>query len=112
MSGAFLPNASTATIADAKVRDYLLDPSHPQNGGKAAFFTAFGFDRLRWTELRDALLSHPLANRVMRERPSSHGRTFRVRCTLWTPDGRNPCITTVWAIIPASSDPKFVTAFP
>jgi hypothetical protein len=38
MSGSQLPNATTATVADAKVRDYLLNANHPGNGGKAAFF--------------------------------------------------------------------------
>jgi Domain of unknown function (DUF6883) len=112
MSGAFLPNARAATVAEAKVRDYLLDPAHPQNGGKSAFFSGFGFDRLRWTEMRDALLGHPLANQVERVRRNPYGTTFGVRCTLSTPNGRNPCITTVWVIDPSGSDPKFVTAFP
>jgi hypothetical protein len=35
------------------------------------------------------------------------------RCAaLSTPDGRNPCVTMVWAIDPSSSGPRFVTAFP
>jgi hypothetical protein len=38
-----LPNAHAAFVADAKVRDYLLNPQHPGNGGKATFFTSFGF---------------------------------------------------------------------
>jgi hypothetical protein len=34
------------------------------------------------------------------------------RCAaLSTPDGRNPCVTMVWAIDPSSSGPRFVTAF-
>src|SRR5277367_3328968 len=31
-----LPNAHAAFVADAMVRDYLLNPQHPGNGGKAA----------------------------------------------------------------------------
>ncbi|HVC62372.1 MAG TPA: hypothetical protein VND19_18670 [Acetobacteraceae bacterium] len=112
MSGALLPNAYAAMVAAAKVRDYLLDPAHPGNGGKAAFFNAFGFDRLRWTEMRDALLGHPRANQVARVQPTSYGTKYCVRCTLSTPDGRNPCITTVWVIDLPSGAPKFVTAFP
>ena len=43
MSGRPLPNAHEAVVPAAKVRFYLLDPTHPGNGGKAAFFAAFGF---------------------------------------------------------------------
>ena len=51
MSGAPLPGAHAAVVPDAKARDYLLDPGHPGNGGKAAFFNAFGFTgtpRIGW----------------------------------------------------------------
>ncbi|HXT78578.1 MAG TPA: hypothetical protein VN702_03370 [Acetobacteraceae bacterium] len=59
MSGTRLPNAYSAIVPDEKVRDYLLDPAHSDNQGKAGFFNRFGFTRLRWTILRDALRDHP-----------------------------------------------------
>jgi hypothetical protein len=43
MSRAAVPNAMGAYVADAKVRGYLLNPSHPSNGGNAGFFNRFGF---------------------------------------------------------------------
>jgi hypothetical protein len=70
MSGAPLPNATAATAADAKLRDYLLNAGHPANGGKAAFFQMFGFTRAAWTVLKAALLDHPLANLVIATTPS------------------------------------------
>jgi len=59
MSGTPLPNASPAVVPTAKLRHYLLDASHPGNGGKAAFFGAFGFTLRSWQTLRDVLLEHP-----------------------------------------------------
>ena len=112
MSGAFLPNARSASIADAKVRDYLLHASHPNNGGKADFFTRFGFSRTRWIELRDALLEHARANLVEQVQRSPYGTRYRVRCDLQTPDGRNPCIKTVWVIDATAANPTLVTAYP
>ncbi|HWH91799.1 MAG TPA: hypothetical protein VNV64_08385 [Candidatus Binatia bacterium] len=38
-----LPNADAAVVAQEKIRDYLLNAAHPDNGGKAAFFVALGF---------------------------------------------------------------------
>jgi hypothetical protein len=51
MSGYALPNAHAALVADAKIRDYLLDPQHPGNGGKAGFYASFGFTLRDWPKL-------------------------------------------------------------
>ena len=32
-----LPNAHLAIVQQEKVKEYLLNPAHPDNGGKAAF---------------------------------------------------------------------------
>ncbi len=46
-----LPNAGAAVVAREKIRDYLLNPGHPDNGGKAAFFP----DKSAWEKLSRAL---------------------------------------------------------
>ena len=38
-----LPNAHLAVVERAKIVEYLLNPAHPDNGGKAPFFMALGF---------------------------------------------------------------------
>jgi hypothetical protein len=35
-----MPNADLAVVDQDKVADYLLNPAHPENGGKAPFFLA------------------------------------------------------------------------
>ena len=40
---------------DAKVREYLLSPTHPVGRFKSVFFIALGFSPDRWEALRDAL---------------------------------------------------------
>jgi hypothetical protein len=40
-----LPNSGSTIIEREKVTDYLLNPAHPDNGGKAAFFLLLGFNR-------------------------------------------------------------------
>jgi hypothetical protein len=52
-----LPNADLAVVADAKVRDYLLSPSHPVGRFKSSFFAALGFTVANWEDLRDAFLA-------------------------------------------------------
>jgi hypothetical protein len=112
MSGAGLPNAHRAFVADVKVSLYLLDPAHPNNGGKAALFNRFGFTQLTSTALRNALRVHPQVNPVIRAMPNPYGAKYLVECSLLSPDGRNPYIHTVWIIDPSGSAPRLVTAFP
>lgn len=38
-----LPNADLAVVEREKIIEYLLNPEHPDNGGKAAFFASLGF---------------------------------------------------------------------
>ncbi|MEI8197654.1 MAG: DUF6883 domain-containing protein [Phycisphaerae bacterium] len=38
-----LPNAPLANVEVSKITQYLLNPAHPDNGGKARFFLALGF---------------------------------------------------------------------
>ncbi len=111
-SSAQLPNAHNAYVADTKVRDYLLDPSHPQNSGKATFFQLFGFTQQHWVILRSALRVHPRTNPVTRVSPNPYGTRFTVRCSLLSADGRNPCITTIWVMDALGVMPELVTAFP
>ena len=87
---AHLPNVHNAYVADAKVRDYLLDPSHLNNGGKAQFFQLFGFAQQHWPVLQNALAFHPQANLVTKVVPNPYGTRYEVKCSLLSPDGRTP----------------------
>ena len=112
MNDALMPGAVSAIAPPKKVRDYLLLPDHPDNDGKAAFFILFGFRRDRWEELHAALAAHAATARVVRVVPVGDGMLrYRVRCNLLSPDGRNPCITTIWAV-ESDQPPRLITAFP
>lgn len=50
-----LPNASKAIVEGKKIVDYLLNPAHPDNGGKAQFFDKLKFHRKEWKTLAEAL---------------------------------------------------------
>jgi filamentous hemagglutinin len=111
VSGLRVPDAIRAVVAPAKVRDYLLSREQPDNGGKSEFFALFGFSRERWSELQLALVAHPSDNDVVRVVPAGDGMRYRVRCNLVSPDGRDPCITTIWAV-ETGQPPRLITAFP
>ncbi len=106
-----MPSAEHAVATDDKVRNYLLDPHHPNNGGKADQFTRYGFSRDRHGDLAAALRMHAIMNEVIARSTSRHGEKFVVRCHLVTPDGRSPCRTSVWMINPGTTIPRLITAY-
>lgn len=106
-----VPNQSAATVAQAKIQAFLLNSNHGGNKGRAKFFALFGFSADGWETMRDALLAHLAANPTIAIETTMHGTNYTVRCSMPSPDGRNPCINSVWTI-DARSGPRFVTAFP
>jgi hypothetical protein len=104
-----LPGADAALVDARKVSAYLLDATHPQNGGKARFFHDHGFDA---DTLAASLAQHPIRHPVAAEQANAHGHKFVVHCALASPDGRDPCITSVWIIDAGAQQPRLVTAYP
>jgi hypothetical protein len=72
----------------------------------------FGFSLANWPELKKALRDHPLRNPVTNQKSRPFGDLFEVSCALATPDGRNPCIISVWIIESPNPNPRFITAYP
>jgi hypothetical protein len=111
-----LPNAHAAFVAEGKIRDYLLNPQHPGNGGKAGFFTSYGFSLRDWHKLAEALQKHAAAHAVTRTRPSAYGTRFEIRGRLGgrleSPDRSNPYVRSIWVVDPSNSNPRLVTAYP
>jgi hypothetical protein len=99
------------TVPEAKIADYLLDSNHPVGGPKAKFFTSFGFSRSDRPGMAVALAEHPLRNAVEETIATNYGQKHVVRCSVATPDGRNPCIVTVW-MKEGDAPARLVTAYP
>lgn len=72
----------------------------------------FGFDAASPEGLRAALLARPSTNDVVTVEDTTFGRKSMISCNLVTPDGRNPCIATIWIAEPDSDVQRFVTAVP
>ena len=99
-------------IDDAKVTGYLLNDSHRDGGPKSRFFQAFGFTLSEWPVLRGALSQHPARNPVKKITDTPFGAKYEVACRLQTPDGRDPCIVTIWQSEAGVGEPRLVTAYP
>jgi hypothetical protein len=107
-----LPNAHLATVPEAKVTRYLLNPAHPAGGSKAAFFLRFGFTAGRWQQLAEALVRHARENEVVQSEQTRHGTRYAVDGSLPAPDGNLLQVRSAWYFDPGSDTPRFVTAHP
>jgi hypothetical protein len=107
-----LPNANQATIRTAKLTDYLLSNDHSSGRHKALFFRSFGYSRSNWRQLEAALLQHAVEFDVCEQQQTPFGMTYVIEGPLPSPDGRAPCIRTVWFCESEQDFPRLVTAYP
>jgi len=103
---------SDGVVPIGKIEQYLLNDDHADGGPKSVFFKRFGFAAEDGERLERALVQHPVRNGVCERPASAYGEKLLVRCALETPDGRNPCILTVWMKRPGDLAPRLVTAYP
>jgi len=107
-----LKNADAAIVEPAKLSDYLLSLSHTDGKGKAKFFMGFGFNQENPELLRASLLEHGKTQPVVKSSVSEHGEKYILECAVNSPDGRNPCIRSVWIVDAGATMPRLVTAIP
>jgi len=97
-------------VEPRRLRDYLLNEAQPSGGPKSRFFMAYGFAATDWELLRTSLIQHGGANSIVRRVETPWGIRYTVACNCRTPDGRNPCIRTVWQM--DRGVPRLLTAVP
>jgi hypothetical protein len=107
-----LRNADNALVERAKIIDYLLSSTHPEGKSKAKFFAQFGFSELRPEQLELSLKTHGQTQPVVETKSTEHGVKHILECKVKTPDGRDPCIRSVWIIDAGKTLPRLVTAYP
>jgi hypothetical protein len=105
-----LPNAERANVELRRIREYLLNTAHPAGAPKARFFIAHGFASHDVALLHASLVLHGQTNAVVRRVDTAWGTRCTVACHCQTPDGRNPCIRTVWQI--EQGVPRLLTVLP
>jgi hypothetical protein len=107
-----LPNAERAVVEREKIADYLLNPAHPDNGGKAAFFQALGYKRDDWSSLADALRRLAAATEVAKSVETAHGIKYILDGGMEAPGGRTWAVRTIWIVDRGLDTPRLVTAYP
>lgn len=107
-----LPGVDGAVIEPAKLRDYVLSPTHAIGRFKARFFFALGYTQDDWPALERELRRHAEHGEATGGESSVHGQKFAVRGRLSGPAGREAEVVAIWIIRTAEDFPRFVTAFP
>lgn len=105
------PDWGRAVVADAKLKDYLLAPDHPEGGPKAGFFLACGFSPDDLGEFASALVEQA-QGAVLASVESPFGVKYVAEGPLTGPDGVSRRIRSVWILEPGMDGPRFVTAYP
>jgi hypothetical protein len=107
-----LPNAHLSIVASEKISDYLLNPAHPDNGGKAEFFAALGFHRERWQILAVAFRKLTESAEVSKSMTSPHGQKYILDGRIESPSGKTSMVRTIWIVDRGQDEPRLVTAYP
>jgi 3-phenylpropionate/cinnamic acid dioxygenase small subunit len=111
-----LPNADRAVVDIAKLRDYCLNPDHPEGKHKARIFQErLGILREDAEELRQAILKAILTAEAKEQQPSEYGRRFVVDFQLSRPEGSlimsTARVRTAWIVRNDEDFPRLTTCF-
>lgn len=105
------PDAENAIVTEDKLCEYLLNPSYPVGGSKAAWFASIGYSRQNWQVLRDDLLAIATTCDNFIAKSSPYGTKYETVGELGTDPQRLRKIVAVW-IVEKNLPPRLITAFP
>ena len=110
-----LPNAENAVLDIAKLRDYCLNPNHPEGKHKARVFLAkLGIRQNNAEDLRNAILEGVLLAEAIEQAPSAFGRRFVVDLAVSRSEGvilATAIVRTAWIIREGEDFPRLTTCF-
>jgi hypothetical protein len=107
-----LPNAEHAIVDMRKLRDYCLNPQHPEGRHKARLFAAtLGMTNADAEPLRDALLQAVKSHAAAIGRRDAYGQRYQIDFAFdWR--GRRAILRSGWIIEHGSDIPRLTTCYP
>jgi len=110
-----LPNAENAVVDIVKLRDYCLNPNHPEGKHKArAFLEELGLERNDAELLRQSILEAILKTDAIEENATEYGRRFVIDFELERGVGvvlYKAVVRTAWIIRNNEDFPRLTTCF-
>ncbi len=107
-----LPNPEKLVIEREKIVDYLLNPAHPDNGGKAEFFGKLGYTRQEWENLAAVLWRLAQSTAVTSHAESPHGGKYVIIGPIGSLAGKSAKVKTIWIVDKGLDVARLVTAYP
>ncbi len=99
-------------VPPGKVKDYLLNRSHPEGRAKARFFLSRGFSIDNTARMEAALATHASSAVLVKRARHPDGVKLTYECKIETPDGSGPCVRSVWIEDKVTGDTRLVTSYP
>jgi hypothetical protein len=110
-----LPNAENAVVDIEKLRDYTLNPNHPEGKHKArAFLEKLGLERNDADLLRQLILEAILKTEATEQKATEYGRRFVLDFELQRGVGMvlySAVVRTAWIIRNDEDFPRLTTCF-
>lgn len=110
-----LPGAEHAVVDIAKLRDYCLNPEHPEGKHKArVFLEKLGITRNDAEQLRQAILEGVLLAEAVEQAPTPFGRRFVLDLLISRGEGivlSTAVVRTAWIIRHEEDFPRLTTCF-
>ena len=107
-----IPNAEHAEIDIRKLRDYCLNPEHPEGKHKARLFAAaFGMTAKDAEDLQEILSRVVMTENVVMGRRDEYGQRYVIDFMMeWR--GRHALVRCGWIIENDSDIPRLTTCYP
>lgn len=109
---AILSNNEKAFIEPAKIRDYILSPTHPIGRFKASLFKTMGYSQENWEQLIDDIRLYHLPLDAKPVEKSKYGQKYTIRGLIKGPNGKIVMFRSIWIILEGEDIPRFITIYP
>jgi len=113
VSPSFLPGVERAWIPPEKLRDYVLNPQHPDGRHKARVVAAsLSIVQKDWEYLRDQLLAGVRSSPVLAAETDLYGTHYEMSIDALGRNGRTLPVTAAWLVAHAGDQrPRLITAY-
>jgi filamentous hemagglutinin len=95
-----------------KLRDYLLNPAHPEGATKAQYLSEMGYNQENYHILEVDLRNQHLTCDVQPGQVSIYGEKFEIVAPLVGPNGKKRTIRSVWMIRKSDTFARLITLIP
>jgi len=102
----------TTIIEPRKLRDYLLNQSHPEGVAKAEYLSEMGYNQENYHVLEFDLRNQHLTHDALPGKVSIYGAKFEIVAPLIGPNGNLRLIRSVWMIRKNDTIARLITLIP